>query len=566
MKKQIWLINLFGTPCAPSSFNPDNSLAALAATLKASGYQPRIIDFQTLTFCSRLIPPAVGAKLLDIVQSLQDGVDSDSDLERWKVLNQELLEHQRSIIREVAKALAVDARRERPLFIGLKLYSGEGHFLNLELVAELKRLQVQAPIVGGGPLVRVLSENYLRLYPQIDFLLDGEADLSIVKLAEFFEGKIGHEWVDGLVYKDGKTGEVISNPARVVSNLSELPAPCYDEDVYPALYQKDEKAFVFQIDESRGCPNSCHFCIHPIISGRRVRCANPKHLVSHMAELQARFGASAFRFTGSNTPQKLLLGIADELKRTGLKIHYSGYGSVNMTNPAYLNRLMESGLIGIFIGAETLDDHVLEKMFNKPQDSDEVMKLIEICLERGLYTTTSWMYPAPQQGPETRERIFNSITKAYRGYTSDHGSVMVVPSGVIPNTRWFMSAGDFGFSIPDRDRFLRNYAELNFSLHRPRRLMGELGYQHGADNFLTYSAATDSLISDLKARHIPLSITDDWMLMGKLSGLSMDEFKSKSVRSFISGDYDGLRQIVAAINANSRTGYWPRAEEKKRAS
>ena len=36
---KIWLINLFGVPYAPSSFNPDNSLAALAGALKEGGFE-----------------------------------------------------------------------------------------------------------------------------------------------------------------------------------------------------------------------------------------------------------------------------------------------------------------------------------------------------------------------------------------------------------------------------------------------------------------------------------------------------------------------------------------------
>lgn len=134
---------------------------------------------------------------------------------------------------------------------------------------------------------------------------------------------------------------------------------------------------------------------------------------------------------------------------------------------------------------------------------------------------------------------------------------MVVPSAVLPGTEWFQRPQKFGFHMGDRDQYLRQYAEMDFSLHRPRQLMGELDYSHGGLHFRDYLSQCDQLIGRLQQTQVPLNITDDWMLMGKLSGLPMDDFRNRCVRSIATGDYTDLAQIISAVNRNTKKGYWP---------
>ena len=563
--RRVWLINLFGTPCSPSSLNPDNSLASLAANLKEAGYHPEIFDYQTLSFCSELVPTAIGNELARQIQNISEDGGSEASLQGWRELNQKLMLHQEGIVKNLAHGLFRRIETEKPLFIGLKLYSGAGQQLTLKLVEELRRRGADVPFVGGGPLVRIIGSNYLRLYPQFDFILDGEADHSIVALANLLEGNKQAEQVAGLMYR-GAGGRLRSNPIQAVADLNDLPDPLYSEEVYPSLYLKNEKAYVFQIDESRGCPNACHFCVHPVINGRKIRCFEPSRIVGLMTQLQKQFGASAFRFTGSNTPQKFLTGLADEVSAQGLNVHYSCYASVNMTKPQVLKALVDTGMVGIFIGIETLDEKVLKQMFNKPQGVEKAKQLVGQCLEQGLYTTTSWMYPAPAQGSLTRSKIVDYLTQAYAGRSLDEGSVMVVPSLVLPSTQWFSEPQKFGFKLGDRDQYLRQYAEMDFSLHRPRQLLGSLDFRRGDEDFNSYVSQCDGLITELKGAKIPLSITDDWMLMGKLSGLPMAEFRDRCVHSFVTGDYSEMAKIVAQINDNTKAGYWPTLEAQAQAA
>ena len=546
MGKSVWLINLYGVPSSPSSLNPDNSLAALAGSLKKDGYRPLILDYQTSSFCCRLIPDDLGRAMFKLLNKLEKSPDDKVLIQKISDLNEKMIAHQLQVIDELALELVEKAKEEKPIFIGFKLYSGEGNFLSRHLAKKIKQ-HIDIPLVGGGPLIRILEKNYLRLFSDFDYLLNGEVDRSIVKMAQFVESRVDRIDVPGLIFKEG--GEIMSNPQDYISDLNELAPNCYDQDTYPALYEENEKILVFQVDESRGCPNQCNFCIHPVINGRASRVRSVKKVLDEIAGIIKKFGSVAFRFTGSNTPKKFLLEFSKENIRRKLGTQYSCYASINTTSEKDLAELVCGGLRGVFIGVETIDNNILEKVMNKKgQDYDKVKSLLKKCLDMGIYTTTSWIYPSPESTIETMESMRDFIVDIYKNRNMDEGSVMVVPSCVIPNTTWYFNPEKFGFKIPDKDYFLKKYSELILRLWLPRSLIGDLGFEMNGKSFTENLDECDVLNDQLSQSNIPTGITDDWMLQGKFSGSSMDEFKKDITKAIIIGDVSKLSKIVMKIN------------------
>ncbi|MCC6276967.1 MAG: B12-binding domain-containing radical SAM protein [Oligoflexia bacterium] len=561
MTKNVWLINLFGSPCAPSSFNPDNSLAALAGSLKASSYKPLIIDYQTLSWCQKFIPPTIGEQVQKHVKLLHSNPDDQNALETLQELNQQLEHHQKLIVSQIAEDLIKEIHAKEPLFIGLKLYSGEGIHLTRWL-ARLLRQQTQVPLVGGGPLVRVIGKELLNHMDEFDYLIDGEAERAIVKFAQFLENGSSRSDVPGLIYK-GKAA-VEAHPIDAIKNLDELPMPCYDKEVYPACYEANEKALVFQIDESRGCPNACSFCVHPRINGKGVRCRNPELVAEHIAQLKERFGAFAFRFTGSNTPAKFLNAFSKIVLKRNLNIRYSCYASVNMLSLPDLEQYKKSGLCGVFIGVETLDEHILDVIINKRgQGLEKVQAAVSALLQHEIFVTTSYIYPMPGVKIDSTEMLRDFILKNFVTKEKEVGSVMVVPGLVIPGTPWYDQAEKFGFVIKDKRQLISDYVNIVMRLFMPKSLMGDVAFTYNNQSFRELSRESDRFNKELAKSEVLLSITDDWMLMGKLSGRSLKEFKTQSIQSLMSGDYDELERMIKTINHNSREEIFDQLDDNR---
>lgn len=551
MSQTVWLVNLFGTPCTPTSFNPDNSLASLAGSLKQVGYSPRIFDFQTISMFRNWIPYDLGQRSLEIATLARSKALSERDYARVRSFNDELTRHQLGVVDRLADELIQRARTEKPLFIGLKLYSGEGALFNRQLAARLKK-SLKIPLVGGGPLVRVAGRQYFEMYSEIDYLLSGECDRSIVSFARFCEGRGSTFEVAGLIHRD-EAGTIHQNPIEVIHDMSTLPDPCYDRDVYPCLYQPGEKIMCFQLDESRGCPNSCNFCVHPAINGNRFRSAPAKKIIAQIKELQKTFGAYAFRFAGSNTPKKFLREFSEEAIRQDLKIMYSCFASINTTDSSVIAPLRKSGMAGVFIGVESLDPHVLSFSFNKKgQPFTKVNELVRGFIDSGIFTTTSWIYPAPFSTPESRNQVKNFLIDVYGGRSVDEGSAILVPPALVPGTAWFRSPEKFGFQMGDADPYYKGYIDLIFKSYLPAQLMGNWDFTLHGKTFNQLGAECDQLRDELEHAGVPLGLSDDWMLVGRLSGYSMEKFRDIVTRCFVTGEADELERIVLAINENSR--------------
>ena len=150
----------------PAVLNPDNSLASLAATLKEAGYKPLIIDYQTLSYCQHFLPEEFGKRLVDQLGEIKKSPNDHKALDKFKELNKELLQHQLSVVDEIADDLIKKAKKEKPLFIGLKLYSGDCTHFCSHLVKRIKE-KLSVPILGGGPGYSSRWQKLFRALPRV---------------------------------------------------------------------------------------------------------------------------------------------------------------------------------------------------------------------------------------------------------------------------------------------------------------------------------------------------------------------------------------------------------------
>jgi len=161
----------------------------------------------------------------------------------------------------------------------------------ISIAHHLKRAKPNLTIILGGAHATLLPEETLATAPEIDIILRGEGEATIIELLRALEYKQPLDNVSGISYR--QDGKVNSTAARsTATDLDSLPFFSYH--LLPWRRYKPHpphgRAFPFAaIITSRGCPYRCSYCSKPIF-GNKFRGQSPERVVDEVAYYQERFG------------------------------------------------------------------------------------------------------------------------------------------------------------------------------------------------------------------------------------------------------------------------------------
>lgn len=194
-----------------------------------------------------------------------------------KIIDQRVSENWR-------KAL-LSALKEKPLLVGFSAMTG----IQIKNALEATRFVKEnsgVPVVWGGVHPTLLPEQTLE-NPFIDFVVLGEGEVVMVKLADALKNKKPVGGISGLGYKEN--GKIIVSPQKEFVNLNQLP-----DLPYGLINIKDYiRDGALDMHTSRGCPHHCSFCYNQEFNKRRWRGESPERVVSKMKELVLAHGLKA---------------------------------------------------------------------------------------------------------------------------------------------------------------------------------------------------------------------------------------------------------------------------------
>ena len=132
----------------------------------------------------------------------------------------------------------------------------------VKLCNNLKKVKPNIKIALGGPEVTYDSEEAMKKYDFIDYILYGEGELIFRDFTKYLIGDMKIEDVDGIVYRNNDS--IITNkPMKLLENLDLIPSP------YEELDKKEYENRIVYYETSRGCPFNCQYCLSSAIEGLR---------------------------------------------------------------------------------------------------------------------------------------------------------------------------------------------------------------------------------------------------------------------------------------------------------
>lgn len=213
-------------------------------------------------------------------------------------------------------------------------------------------------ITVGGPYPIAMQEKCLEDSQDIDAVVTGEGEITLVEMLDKIAQGKGLDGVEGLVFRAGD--KIIKNPPRpLITDLDSLPFPAREllgnDRNYippPATYKRKPVAVIMT---ARGCNRRCLFCFQidkTRKSGIRFRGVDN---VMEEIELCLKQGYREIKFIDDTLAADYdrAMRIAHEIKKRRLDFTWFASACVNQVDYKLLKAFKDAGCWAILFGAES---------------------------------------------------------------------------------------------------------------------------------------------------------------------------------------------------------------------
>ncbi len=292
-------------------------------------------------------------------------------------------------------------KKESPGIVGITATT-PSYFHTMRIAEALKANDPDTTVVVGGSHVTLRVVESLQETDGIDIVVYGEGDYTMLELAQsVIDGQKPLEEIKGIAYR--RNGSVQKTPPRpFIENLDELP--------FPAVHLLPMKRYMAHpVSGGRGCPNKCIFCAAGHLSGHTYRFRSAKSVIQEVKYVYDTFGITYFFFTDDTftVEKERTFQICEEIKKEGLDITWSCEARVNTVSKEMLQKMKETGCIGMQFGVESGVQKILNSI-KKGITVGQVKRAAKYVVEAGIPTLTcSFMIGHPEDTVETVQETFD---------------------------------------------------------------------------------------------------------------------------------------------------------------
>ncbi len=319
------------------------------------------------------------------------------------------------VSRPTQKQLEDKFRRLNPDIIGVT--SATVTYLPaLDILKAAKAALPNCITMIGGPHVTVLDERTFTESADVDIVVRGEGEQTMLELASLVsDGNLKSlSEVAGITF--GKNGKVFRTPDRpFIQDIDSLPRPAHKHfDV--TRYKISGKTYM-PIITSRGCPFNCAFCLASKMCGRGFRARSPSKVVDELEWLRDTFGAGAFAFYDDTFTFDLnrAIAICDEMKARKFDMPWDCRTRVDKVSKELLTKLRSTNCQLIHFGVESGSQQMLNTM-RKGTTVEQNANAIKLAKECDILVAISLVIGYPGETPEMLQQTTDFIRRTKPDY------------------------------------------------------------------------------------------------------------------------------------------------------
>lgn len=270
-----------------------------------------------------------------------------------------------------------------------------------------------APIIVGGPHPSALPEQCLQDNPNIDFVVIGEGEATLLELVTALAGGEDLKSIRGIAYRH--QGKMLrTGPRERVENLDRLPFPAYH--LFPLNRYRTHPPYgkknpYLTLVTSRGCPYRCAYCAKSVF-GPAFRAMSPARVVAQIRHMIDAYHVKEIHFYDDDftLDMKRAEQICDLLMRAGVDISWSCTTRVDLVDENLLRKMKASGCWLISYGVESADPDIL-KNIRKGYTLDKVLGAFDLTRRMGIRTVAYLMAGLPGETPATLKQTIRFSKK-----------------------------------------------------------------------------------------------------------------------------------------------------------
>jgi anaerobic magnesium-protoporphyrin IX monomethyl ester cyclase len=264
------------------------------------------------------------------------------------------------------------------------------------VIKDVKQINPDILTVMGGPHVSFHVGETFAALPELDFIIVGEGEQTVVELVNAVQCNMDLKTVKGIGFRE-KTS-VIQTETREFANVDDLPLP---ERRFVPLGRYRALGMPVSMTSSRGCPFQCIFCVGRKMVGAKVRYRNPKAVVDEMAYLNSlgfhQINLADDLFTAN---PKHCIAVCDEIIRRNLKVSWTSFARVDTVTEEALVMMREAGCHTVSFGVESGNPEMLKRI-KKGITLQQVIDAVALCNKAGIAPHASFILGLPGETPET---------------------------------------------------------------------------------------------------------------------------------------------------------------------
>lgn len=299
---------------------------------------------------------------------------------------------------------------KRPAFIGISCGS-YNRFSSFEIARIAKELDPSIFVILGGTHAAFLDGQILEHYPEVDFVVRGEAEVAFCKLLDCLRSRKDPIGVEGISFRRGRNVIRTKDQPRV-KNLDELPLIDYGkmlQNNLPLESRSDLRDIAFVVEASRGCPFQCLYCGSVGLWERKFSTRSPERLVEQIRLLPKEvklIGVSGLNFTYD---KKHARDICARFRKDKMNIPWGCSTRVDLVDEAILRMMQESGCKTISYGVESLSESSLRVM-GKKYTPRLAIKNVNLTVSFGIKAMVHMILGFPGETEQTlKENLKNSL-------------------------------------------------------------------------------------------------------------------------------------------------------------